>query len=1616
MPLKRFVYLLILFISVPKAYPSDSAVIYTNYPEGRYFGNIYLDFKSSSAGLLKYHFNGDESAPEVIYSEPILLSSLSGEIKTYTIEALLYKNAKLLDSITVTYTIDKTVVPPPVPEPDSGVYSTDVSINFNESGVSVFYSLTGETNGTFKKWNGKEIILKQTGEQQNYNLAAFSQDSDGRRSTVVSRNYVILPVVEKTSSIKVYSPVEGSFMNSQLLYLNTTGFKWIRYSIGNNDPAKFGTTYRGPILFKAKGAYTLNIAGLPEGSTSPIKKTITFTIKDSHYDMLLPESGVYYAPLKITSPGADFKFTLSDKTDRPALLSFNNSELVLNPVTGTKICIPLRIFPKTVSGNDEYRFFYIFDREKPGSPVITFTNGKDKKNIKIRIFGKSSHPVYYTLDGSSPDKYSSLYRNPFYAPIPKNVTSGSIMVKAVSIAENNSESSVVSKLVTFDFEPPDAPEFELEKISSTRYRIVTKNAENNTLYYLTNYSGNDPGNPDTRSFLGKKDMLLSFPKGIKGDFILNAVLVDSSGNISDLSSLKFTYDTYPPRQPVFEIKDKEISLAGAPTIYYAFDKKGSYQLYTAKIPETLYSGYEYIYAYSQDREGHISDTVGFRIPKTSLSSDFRIKGLSDHGLYNSDVTLRSFPNQDTVLYYSLSVDGVNGSRKLLPGTITFSCPDGLRKEYILKIYAENRYGKDEKNTAVFNFVIDKENPQEPLLENIENGKLYNDAVTVKASRRDVSDVWILLQEGNKPSAPEDIDSFFQKGILLNEGYVVKGRENSDIRYTLSAASVDAAGNFTISTQPLSFRIDRKPPAAPRISGFPENRHTNTDVVFSMFAETDSKIYYRIDEDGSPLDNGTVFSYTAPVSLKGKANGKTDYTVHAWTVDAAGNKSSRISVASVEISKEKPRTIEPVIIPGSDYSSIIYFPVSEGNKVFYRFGKGSFKQYTDPFNINVRNSLSATLFYYTQDIYSNSSIVKNKSITLENRKRGLITGVTNNGIYNHKVSIKKRFQNSNLYYEIGFNSEKTPPVSVISPQFDSKLDLDVEEGQVTSVTVRVREFDKETLTPLSKEERYFFTIDKEKPAIPVISGIADKDFYQDNREIKIKSDNGSVFYELFRNNQSVTGGFKKYTGSIYTEVKNGEFAEFRLSSYTKDAAGNTSSVHSLNFSIDKAIVYLSAHGKDSYDGTRTRPLKTLNEALLLADKKNRNTIYVTEGEYLINDTITLNNDISIIGGFNLESWGKSSSRTVFSAGSSHNPAEPLFILKKGKASIINSTITNLDLNSSVIDQSGGNLLLRKCEFIFANGRGMSLFRAVSGIIEMKDSSVTIGSANNSTIFSVSNSVFKMENVRLNVTGAVSRLRLFDFTDKVTSIMNNIHIGGGISQMAELYRLKNSSLELNNSRILSGKSTISSLLFYLENSDLAIKNSNIESGKDSGIVSFVDAKESSIDFYSTSIKGYTGKGISVFNLDSSSFTADRLAITTEKTKDFMFIFRGNDSFLRYTQGSVTIQDSFDTSFVTLRGSDFSITGSTVSVSGSTYGNTLMNFKGMRTIKIFDSVFKTDGGAANTACVITGNNRVVIQKNSIYGWQELVIYNGLGIKNSEELNTFSGFSSSPFGNISN
>lgn len=1609
--MKRFICFLIIIYTAVSGSALDKDPVKTNYPSGSYNQEILLELKSESFGDIFYNFGTDLNKEKTLYKEALHLTAMCGEKREYKLNIFIKKDNILEFAGKFVYIINKKSIESPRPILNSGIYRNDIEIDFGNTENTIYYTLSDRSPSSFVRWNGEPITVRQNYTQQNITLAAYCEDKKGNSGQVVKRDYIILPAEKTPETLKVYSPVEGSYLNSQLLYIDTTGFKWIRYSIGSNDPAKFGTTYRDPVLFKAKGDYVLNIAGLPENSTGIIKKTVKFSIKRTDFELVDYKSGVYSESLQISITDPEFRISFNDNDTVSEFRESNGNKIVFSPITGLRTYNSLRIASDSFPKGSEYRYFYVFNREIPGSPVISYEIIRENKKIKVDISSKNNSRIYYTYDGTTPDKYSILYKNPFYVPIGNDALSGSVIIKAVCISENGLDSSPVAKLITYDYEPPGKPEIRIEKINSRKYKITVENSENNRIFYLPAYDGDDPGIPDMSSFHGEKNMFLKFPAGVSGVFRMNAVLVDNFGNISDPTGITIPYDTSPPLPPEIRHEEGSIKISGKGKILYSFDKSSIYNEYKSPILEEEIRKHHIIRAYIQDDEGYNSKITEYSIPSIiKKTPDFKYFGVENNKIYNKEVVLKTFPAHGTVLFYSVKTNDEFGEKKPLPSQIIFDCPENTERHISLRIFAERIEDSADYTETNLDFIIDRKKPKPPVFTSVKNMGVYNHDVILNTENTD-NDIWLLIKQGDIEDKIPKLSMFYNEGIMINGSYTISGREDEETKYTVYAAAVDKAGNFTVTEKPVVFIIDFKAPSAPEFRGIPTNGKANKDVLFSVYSENAADIYYTIEKNGKPVENMVKRLYTSSILLPAYDNEEAAYVIKAWTIDKAGNKSRKTSIAYVNIYRKTISVLEPEIFTDNDNFSVISFPVSGDLKVFYKIGKSSFTLYKRPFIVRLRNNIDY-LYYYSVDSYLNKSEVIKASITVNNRKNGLVIGIRDNEVYNRGITVRKRFSDSSVYYELTDNEDST--VTVLSPQLDSPLNLDSSDGQVHSFVLKVREFNPETLRPLSDEEIYRITIDKENPSIPTIAGVENKNYYQNSRNITISSSEGTVFYELFKNDVSLTNGFKKYSGVLKVDVNNGNFAEYRVSAYSRDKAGNRSPVITAEFAIDKAIVYLSSNGKDSYDGTRTRPLRSLETALSMALNNGRKVIYATVGEYGVNKPLLFRGDITVIGGFGIGSWNKSNGRTVVTAGNNHFRGDPVFDIESGNITFENCTFTNLGLDFSVIEQNGGNLNIKKCELIFANGRGKSLIRSASGNLEISDSDITVGAASKSIIFPVSDGSIKLKRVEINVDGAINKINIFNLKNSLYSEIENLILDIKNAQVAEVFNLDDSSMKVKNSIFDTGNCKISSQIFTLRNSALTVSGSTVRNGSDTGIISILDGEDSTANIYHSVIDTSAKKGISVFKLIESSLNTVDLELNTSNTSDFTSIIRGTNSEVTYKEGKITLGRSYDPEFIYLKNSMLTFDDNTVDVFGKK-GKSLVSLTDMVSIEISGCSFKNKEEKGTAFFIIKGNNRIYFLKNSFTGWSKLMEYNGLLINDSEELNTFSGFSSSPYGNSS-
>ncbi len=1618
---------LILVLGPASAESGSLKNISYSVPPGTYSEDITLEVSYDGPERLFYSFLNYGNPSPVRYTGPVILSALTGEYRVYKMRffvkddagnTLLTKNAE--------FTIDKTILRMPETSVSGGVYNRNVSISFEKTSGDVYYSASEEGLEDFSLWTGRPLVFTQSDYQKDITVTAFSKSPSGRKSPLLARHIIILPRDPVPEEIKVYSPAEGTFLNSQLLYLDTSGFKWLRYSIGRDDPAKFGTTYKAPVLFRAKGSYVLNIAGLPKNSTGILKKTVRFTISDTESEAADMKSGIYSDPVKITVKGKVSEYSLtSGGEDR--FRPYDGKSIVLNPVEGIKTFYTLKLRPD--SGQDGvYRYFYVFDKRVPGAPVISGTVNREKRAVDFEFFADPDADIFYTDNGSTPDKYAMKYKGPFSVKINAGIPAGSVMIKAVSIYKNGISGSVSSRLITYDLQPPEKPSVVLRRESNGRILVSVTNSDGNRIFYTVNYNGISPELPGKTSFMGSGEMILRFPRGMSGRMIMRMVLADSSGNLSDPVTVSMDYDTLPPPVPEVSFTGGSMRITGEGVLYYRFSdtdshgEEGDFERYTEPVNEELFSVHKNVVVFAEDSSGNRSPLKTVDIPETDISQPvISFFGVTNNGIYNTGKRIRFFFSPDAEYYYSDSEKPDSGEasdtdkQEKLPGELSFDCSDGEEKDFHLYITAVNTSDRNIVSKYNLSFTIDKKKPSVPVTNSVIDGGVYreNRKLVFSGIEKD-SEVWVVCS--GSIEIPENLtkEFFLENGELVSDYYTVKTEDNTDSLFRLVVMAVDRAGNCAFSKDAVTFRIDRKPPGKVLFGGLPPRGRTNKPVTVTLQSEPGAEIFYRISRTDEKKMPGETEKYTKPVILDGISNRNISYMITAWAFDKAGNRTEKDSIGVVSIGQEKVSAIEPSFVNVNDYESVMSFEMLPDRTVYYKIGKNGYSRYDEPVTLNFRRSSSLIVFYYTTDSFRNTSPVRSRTLTMRNKKHGLVTGVADKGIYNTDVKISKKYSDSTVMYEAGITGTSIPPVSSLSPEISGPLEFEAADGQVLNIVLKVREYDKETLKPLSREEIYRFVLDREAPEAPRITGVSSSEFYQNGRHIEIKENGGTVLYELLKDGRSVTGGYRKYSGAINVDVDRGTFSEFTVRAYAVDSAGNKSRPVSVSFSIDKAIIYLSSKGKDSYDGTRTRPFRSFVKALKAAYRTGRKFIYITEGEFVLDSTVSITQDISVYGGFGTEGWTKSANRTFISAGRGYEKGTPLFDVASGSIAFKNITMTNLGINSPVITQRGGELTLEGCGLIYANAGSKSLLDISGGSFSLRDSGLVIGPLIDSVVIPARNSNVSILNVNIRGTHPVRKLRFFDF-DNVKAEISDLYLDGMKSNVAEIFNLRNSRIKISGSSIMIPEGKISSSCFVLDNSSLFLTDSKIRGGGKTRIVSVFDSVKSDIRMKGLRISASAAGGISVFNSEDSRIEFMSGSIDIGDTGDFIYALRSDASDLNISGSAVTIGNSSDTVFIDAEDSLLVFKNNKVKVSSLENRHSLFELSRMKGVSLLNNRFILDSGSGSTAVSISGSNNIDVRDNLFLGWSSLLRFNDLILKTGEELNTFSGFNSSPSGNIS-
>ena len=184
-----------------------------------------------------------------------------------------------------------------------------------------------------------------------------------------------------------------------------------------------------------------------------------------------------------------------------------------------------------------------------------------------------------------------------------------------------------------------------------------------------------------------------------------------------------------------------------------------------------------------------------------------IGGVSDQGIYNSDVTPKVVSNEDAEISYLLNGRDYDGKTPI--------SEDG---NYELIVRATDKAGN--KTEVKTNFIIDK-TPANISINNIEDGKVYNEEII--------------------PEVASNEEAAF-KYTLNGKEYDGKSRIDEDGKYILKVKALDKAGNS--SEKAINFAIDRSALKNSENDDPNNNKKYNEpideEIVQKPEAKTDSK--------------------------------------------------------------------------------------------------------------------------------------------------------------------------------------------------------------------------------------------------------------------------------------------------------------------------------------------------------------------------------------------------------------------------------------------------------------------------------------------------------------------------------------------------------------------------------------------------------------------------------------------------------------------------------------------------------------------------------------------------------------------------------------------------------
>ncbi len=873
------------------------------------------------------------------------------------------------------------------------------------------------------------------------------------------------------------------------------------------------------------------------------------------------------------------------------------------------------------------------------------------------------------------------------------------------------------------------------------------------------------------------------------------------------------------------------------------------------------------------------------------------------------------------------------------------------------------------SVRAYRFLLANETPPAPRVDGVSDGAIYANAVAASLGGIAVGQSgYILIEEGAGNPTGATPDELFRNGHRYSVPLIRAGKTGERISYSLFAGTTDAAGNRSAIVT-LHFSVDLTPAPPPVVSysvpastgpdqASASNRIADGGVIVShapislQFAVAAGRagglLKYAVVPEGNAggypgVDLRPVSAN--PVILTAPDDGARAYRVLAVTTNAA-DADPQLLQARVLIDRQAPiapgRPLVTTYVADNHEEGFLSWKLEGSGDIRYRIestteassADSDFASYEAPVHWKMSPESGGEglrVSYYAYDEAGARTATAAAFLALPtDHPAPLLAGVADGAVYSDAVHIINRTKlggDAVVRYELSEGDSPPRPLTSTSPELPETLSINPVPGENVHFQIQTQTFSSSGRSPIL---RIAFAIDRKAPAEPVLVGAEDGGYYQESRTISLevpKSDSARIFYRINRKlnaapqpaplfsavktGVSADSGFVGYRGPFTLDaVKNG-LAAYSIEAYAEDAAGNRSrKIVSYQIYIDREVIYVSADSQvPGANGSRERPLGSIEAAVSMAHNTGRSTLFVATGIYPIDRPIASSEELRIVGGLDPRSWQAAS---AVSARTIIRPSDR-FPAYTGKPLFTGPADGDLKLNEALFSIAGGTLRFRNVELSTGGVAVQSLLSVSGGTLSADLVTFRVEGVSQSVLQSggaadLSDCKFERSaKGRLSASSGPYRLIYSQNAERFTMTRCVVDPGTGVDVGA--VRIRNGNATISDCNLESGVGSLYAAAIELSGGETLIRGGKISGNREAATAIGVAADRARVRIEGTEIEAAARSGAIGVSGSGAQITVDRSLLHGEPGGDFSYLVNTIGGTIALANSVFTAGDSGD-----------------------------------------------------------------------------------------------------------